>query len=75
MKSLTIGVGANLYYINPNSFIPQADQFLLPVTIGATVSWNVASLWTNKNKVAEAKIQQQEIGIQKDLLQTTLKQS
>jgi outer membrane protein len=69
----TVGLGANLYYINPNSFIPQANQFIAPITIGANISWNVASLWTNKNKVAEAKIQQQEIGIQKDILSDNIK--
>jgi outer membrane protein len=69
----TVGVGANLYYINPNSFIPQANQFIAPITLGANISWNVASLWTNKNKVSEAKIQQQEIGIQKDILTDNIK--
>jgi len=70
----TVGVGANLYYINPNgSFIPAANEYVMPVTLGATVSWNVASLWTNKNKISEAKIQQQEIGIQKDILTDQLK--
>jgi len=70
----TVGVGANLYYINPSgSFIPPANQFIVPVTIGATVSWNVANLWKNKHKVAEATIQQQEIGIRKDLLTDQLK--
>ncbi len=70
----TVGVGANLYYINPSgNFIPPSQQFIMPVTIGATVSWNVASLWTNKNKISEAKIQQQEIGIQKDILTDNVK--
>jgi outer membrane protein len=69
----TIGVGANLYYVNPNSFIPRQNEFVMPVTLGATISWNVASLWTNKNKVSEAKIQQQEIGIQKSLLSDQIK--
>jgi outer membrane protein len=70
----TIGVGANLYYINPSGgFIPGADQFLLPITIGANISWNVASLWNNKNKVAEAKIQQKEIGLQKDLFSDNIR--
>jgi len=70
----TVGVGANLYYINPSgNFIPSSQQYILPATIGATVSWNVASLWNNKNKVAEAKIQQQEIGIQKDILSDNVK--
>ncbi|MBB2146199.1 TolC family protein [Pedobacter sp. LMG 31464] len=70
----TVGVGANLYYINPSgSFIPPSEQFIMPITIGATVSWNVASLWNNKNKVAEAKIQQKEIGLQKDILSDNVK--
>lgn len=70
----TFGVGANLYYINPSGkFIPPSEQFIMPITVGATLSWNVASLWTNKNKVAEAKIQQHEIGIQKDILTDNVK--
>lgn len=70
----TFGVGANLYYINPSGgFIPASEQFIVPITVGATVSWNVASLWNNKNKVAEAKIQQQEIGLQKEVLSDNVK--
>ena len=70
----TLGVGANLYYITPSgSFIPSSSQFIVPVTIGANISWNVASLWNNKNKVAEAKIQQQEIDLQKTVLSDQVK--
>lgn len=70
----TVGVGANLYYINPSGgFILASEQFIVPITVGATVSWNVASLWNNKNKVAEAKIQQQEIGLQKEVLSDNVK--
>lgn len=69
----TVGVGANLYYINPNSFIPHENQFIMPITIGATVSWNVASLWSNKNKISEARVQQKEVGIQKDILSDNVK--
>lgn len=73
-KLPTVGVGANLYYINPSgSFIPPSEQFIMPMTIGATVSWNAASLWTNKNKVSEARIQQKEISLQKDILSDNLK--
>lgn len=73
-KLPTVGLGANLYYINPSgSFIPPANQFVVPVTLGATVSWNVANLWKNKNKVAEAVIQRNEIGIQRDMLTDQLK--
>ncbi|MES2417763.1 MAG: TolC family protein [Bacteroidota bacterium] len=73
-KLPTVGIGANLYFINPSgSFIPPAQQFIMPVTVGATVSWNVANLWKNKNKVAEAVIQQKEIGLQKSSLTDRLK--
>ncbi|MGY4383315.1 outer membrane protein [Pedobacter sp. UYP24] len=70
----TVGVGANLYYINPSgSFIPPGNQYLLPVTLGANVSWNIGNLWTNKNKISEARIQQQNVVIQKDILSDQLK--
>jgi len=70
----TLGVGANMYYINPSGkFIPSANRFLAPVTLGATVSWNMASLWTNKNKVAEATIQKEETLINKGILEDQVK--
>lgn len=70
----TVGVGANLYYINPSgSFIPPVNQYLMPITIGANVSWNIGNLWTNKNKISEAKIQQQNVVLQKDILSDQLK--
>ncbi|MBC7616880.1 MAG: TolC family protein [Pedobacter sp.] len=67
-KLPTLGVGANLYYINPS-----AMGIIVPITVGATVSWNVANLWKNKNKAATAIIQQQEIGIQKNIFKDQLK--
>lgn len=70
----TVGVGANLYYINPSgSFIPPVNQYLMPITIGANVSWNIGNLWTNKNKISEARIQQQNVVLQKDILSDQLK--
>jgi outer membrane protein len=70
----TVGVGANLYYINPSgSFVPPTNQYLLPVTVGATVSWNIASLWNNRNKISEAKISQKAITLQKDILSDQVK--
>ncbi|KEQ29760.1 TolC family protein [Pedobacter antarcticus] len=64
----TVGVGANLYYINPSGkFIPPVNQYIMPVTLGATLSWNIGSLWTNKNKVSESRIQQKNIQIQKEI--------
>jgi outer membrane protein len=70
----TVGVGANLYYINPSGkFIPPADQFIMPVTLGANISWNIGNLWTNKNKVSEARIQQKNVTLQKDIVSDQVK--
>ena len=64
----TVALGANAYYINPSgNFIPSNHQYIIPMTVGATVSWNIGSLWTNKNKVTDARIQQKGIVIQKDI--------
>nr|WP_068889738.1 TolC family protein [Pedobacter panaciterrae] len=70
----TVGVGANLYYINPSGkFIPPTNQYIVPMTLGANISWNIGNLWTNKNKVSEARIQQKNVGIQKDILSDQVK--
>jgi outer membrane protein len=70
----TVGVGANLYYINPSGkFIPPTDQFIMPVTVGANISWNIGSLWTNKNKVNEARVQQKNVTLQKDIVADEVK--
>ncbi|MEQ7798248.1 TolC family protein [Pedobacter sp. ASV1-7] len=70
----TVGVGANLYYINPSGkFIPPTDQFVMPFTLGANVSWNIGNLWTNKNKVTEARIHQKEIDLQRSIVSDQLK--
>nr|WP_121270023.1 TolC family protein [Pedobacter schmidteae] len=70
----TVGVGANLYYINPSGkFIPPTDQYIMPVTVGANISWNIGNLWTNKHKVTDTRIQQQEISIQKDIFADQVK--
>jgi outer membrane protein len=64
----TVALGANAYYINPSgSFIPSNHQYIIPMTVGATVSWNIGTLWTNKNKVTDARIQQKGIVIEKDI--------
>jgi outer membrane protein len=66
--SPTFALGADVYYINPSgNFIPSNHQYIVPMTIGATLSWNIGTLWTNKNKVTDARIQQKSVGIQKEI--------
>jgi len=73
-KLPTVSAAANLYYIdavaNP---IPQYGNFISPITVGATLSWNFGTLWNNKNKVAEARIQQQETQINKTIVSDNVK--
>jgi outer membrane protein TolC len=66
--SPTVAASASGYYVdvaaNP---LPKSGNFITPLTIGVTASWNFGSLWTNKNKVAEAKIQLNEVSINKGI--------
>ncbi|WP_344978697.1 TolC family protein [Compostibacter hankyongensis] len=65
-KLPTLGVGANVYYVNPNSqFIPPANSFLIPMTLGLNLSWNISSLYTSKHKVAEQEVKKREVEIGK----------
>ncbi len=64
----TLSASGSMYYINPTGkFIPQANTFLAPVSVGATLAWNIDRLWTNKNKVSEAGIQKNEAEIGKGI--------
>jgi outer membrane protein len=73
-KLPTLGVGANAYYLNPNgAIIPNQNQFVTPLTIGATLSWNISNLFINKNKVAEATFEKNETLINKNILIDNIK--
>lgn len=72
--SPTFGIGADVYYINPNgSLLPKSNNYIMPMTASATLSWNIGTLWTNKHKVTEARVQQKSIGIQKDIQSDNVK--
>lgn len=59
-----LGAGLSAYYINPTKkFFPPAHNFLVPVTLGLNLSWNISNLYTSKHKVAEAQVQQAEANI------------
>ncbi|MEO6524892.1 MAG: TolC family protein [Mucilaginibacter sp.] len=70
----TVGVGANLYYINATGNpLPQSGNYIMPITLGVTAAWNFGTLWTNKNKEAEARIQLDETVINKSVTTDNLK--
>lgn len=64
----TFGVGAAGYYVSTatNPF-PGGNQYLAPVTLAATFSWNMATLWTNKHKISDSRIMQKQVDIQKTI--------
>ncbi|WPU94938.1 TolC family protein [Mucilaginibacter sabulilitoris] len=64
----TLGASAAGYYVDVSSNpIPKSGQFITPLSVGLTLSWNFSSLWTNKNKVTEAKIQREQTVINKSI--------
>jgi outer membrane protein len=70
IKSIQANLSPNLsasaagYYVGiAGSPIPKVGNDITPLTVGLTLSWNFSALWTNKNKVAEAKIQQDQVAI------------
>jgi outer membrane protein len=60
----TLAASAGGYYVdvaaNP---LPKSGNYITPITVGVTLSWNFSSLWTNKNKITEAKIQHDQVAI------------
>ncbi|MEO5911010.1 MAG: TolC family protein [Pelobium sp.] len=70
----TLGAGLGAYYVNPSGkIIPPQNQFITPLTLGLTLSWDIGSLWSNKNKVAEATIQKTETEITKSIVLDNIK--
>jgi outer membrane protein len=67
-KSVNLSASGSAYYVgisgNP---IPQSGSFITPIVVGVNLSWNFATLWTNKNKEAQAKIQREEVDINKNI--------
>ncbi|MDF2431052.1 MAG: hypothetical protein JWP44_683 [Mucilaginibacter sp.] len=59
---------ASAYYVgisaNP---LPNNGTYITPITAGLNVSWNFSTLWNNKNKVSEAKIQRTQTEVNKTI--------
>ncbi len=65
-KLPVLGAGINTYYLNPSGqFFPPKHSYVVPVTIGLNLSWDIGSLYTTKNKVSEARIQQYKTNVSK----------
>lgn len=67
-QSPTLAASVGAYYVDVSANpIPQNGKFITPITAGLTLSWNFGTLWTNKNKIAEARIQRDQTVIGKDM--------
>jgi outer membrane protein len=64
----TVGLGGTLYYFNLSKpLIPKSGEFLAPFVVGINASWDISSLYKNKNKLNEAKIEKQQVSVNRDL--------
>jgi outer membrane protein TolC len=56
-----------MYYINPTGeVIPTHNNLIAPITFGVGVSWDIGTLYTNKNKEHEAALQRTELNTARD---------
>jgi outer membrane protein TolC len=70
----TVGVGGNLYYINPTKAVfPKSATYLAPFVVGVNASWDIAGFFKNRNKVTEATLQKQEVAANRELLTDQVK--
>jgi outer membrane protein len=73
-QSPVLAASVAAYYLDVNaSPLPKSGQFVTPLTAGLTFSWNFGSLWTNKNKIAEARIQRDQTVIGKGVTADNVK--
>jgi len=64
----TLAASGSAYYVDVSANpIPKSGTYITPISVGLSLSWNFSSLWNNKNKVAEAKIQREEVIINKNI--------
>ena len=63
----TVAASGGLYYINPTGqVIPTHNNLIAPITLGIGASWDIGTLYTNKNKEKEAAVQRQDLNTARD---------
>ncbi|MFL5747963.1 MAG: TolC family protein [Niastella sp.] len=73
-KLPTLGIGGNLYYINPSkALIPKSATYLAPFVVGLNASWDITGFFKNKNKATEASLQKQEVTATRDVITDQVK--
>ena len=63
----TVAASAGAYYINPTGqVIPTNNNLIAPITLGSGASWDIGTLYKNKNKEREASLQRRELNTGRD---------
>ncbi len=58
----TLAASAQAYYVGIAADpLPKNGTYITPIVFGLNLSWNFSTLWNNKNKVTQAKIQREEV--------------
>jgi len=69
-----LSASGSAYYVNTQlNPLPESGKFITPIVLGLNLSWNFATLWNNKNKIAEAKIQREEVDLGKNITADNIK--
>lgn len=70
----TLSASGSAYYVGTSvNPIPKSGNFITPISIGITLGWDFGSLWTNKNKINEAKLQREEVVINRGITMDNVK--
>lgn len=72
LPTLAATVGAYYLDISLNPF-PTRGNYVTPLTAGLALSWNFGSLWSNKNRETEARIERDQTVINKGITTDNLK--
>ncbi len=71
----TVSASGGLYYINPTGqVIPTHNNLIAPITLGIGASWDIGTLYTNKNKEHEAALQRKELNTDRDQAMDDIRQ-
>jgi outer membrane protein TolC len=63
----TVAASGGMYYINPTGeVIPTHNNLIAPITLGIGVSWDIGTLYKNKNKENEATLERGELNTARD---------
>jgi outer membrane protein len=72
--SPTLSASGSAYYVGTNANpLPKSGNYITPISIGLTLGWDFGSLWTNKNRVNEARLQREETIINKGITTDNIK--